>query len=138
MLQFMGSQRVGHDCVTELHRTELQYWSSQVALVVKNLPANARDAGSIPVLEDPQEKGMAIHPSILAWRIPWTEYARNHNIWASQVQLVKNPPASAEDVRDMGLISGLGRSPGGGHGNQLQYTWQENPHGKRSLVGYIP
>ena len=68
MLFFLGSKRVGHDCVTELHRTELQYWSSQVALVVKNLPANARDAGSIPVLEDPQEKGMATHSSMLDWK----------------------------------------------------------------------
>ena len=34
--------------------------------------------------------------------------------------LVKNPLANAGDVRDAGLISGLGRSPGGGHGNPLQ------------------
>ena len=34
---------------------------------------NARDLGSIPGLEDPLEKGMAAHSSILAWRIPWTE-----------------------------------------------------------------
>ena len=33
---------------------------------------------------------------------------------------VKNQPANAGDVRDVGLISGLGRSPGGGHGNPLQ------------------
>ena len=44
--------------------------------VVKNPPANAghaRDAGSIPGLENPLEEGMATHSSILAWRIPWTE-----------------------------------------------------------------
>ena len=41
--------------------------------------------------------------------------------------VVKNPPADAGDVRDVGLILGLGRSPGGGHGNQLQYSCQENP-----------
>ena len=44
--------------------------------MVKNLPASAgdiRDVGSIPGQEDPLEKGMATHPSILAWRIPWTE-----------------------------------------------------------------
>ena len=35
--------------------------------------------------------------------------------------VVKNPPANAGDVRDAGLIPGLGRSPGGGHGNPLQY-----------------
>ena len=52
--------------------------------------------------------------------------------------VVKNPPASAEDVRDTGLIPGLGRSPGGGHGNPLQYSCLENPHGQRSLAGYSP
>ena len=47
---------------------------------------------------------------------------------ASQVALVvKNPPVNAEDVRDVGLIPGSGRSPGGGHGNPLQYYCQENP-----------
>ena len=39
---------------------------------------------------------------------------------------------------DLGLIPGLGRSPGGGHGNPLQYSCLENPHGQRSLAGYIP
>ena len=51
-------------------------WASQEVLVVKNLPAkagNVRDAGLIPGLEDPLEKGMATHSSILAWKIPWTE-----------------------------------------------------------------
>ena len=46
------------------------------ALVVKNLPASARDIrdmGSILGWEDSLEKGMAIHSSIHAWRIPWTE-----------------------------------------------------------------
>ena len=41
--------------------------------------------------------------------------------------MVKNPLASAVDVRDMGLISGSERSPGGGHGNPLQYSCLENP-----------
>jgi len=36
---------------------------------------------------------------------------------------------SACNVGDLGLISGLGRSPGGGHGNPLQYSCLENPHG---------
>ena len=39
---------------------------------------------------------------------------------------------------DLGSISGLGRSPEGGHDNLLQYSCLENPHGKRSLVGYSP
>ena len=49
----------------------------QVALVVKNLPANAGDVRDVWVCslgqEDPLEKEMATHSSILAWRIPWTE-----------------------------------------------------------------
>ena len=66
-LQSMGSQRVGHDWATSLSKQ-----ASQVALIVKNLPANA----------------------------------------------------------DVGLISGLGRSPGGGHGNSLLYSCLENPRDK--------
>ena len=41
--------------------------------------------------------------------------------------MVKNLPASAEDVRDADSTPGLGRSPGGGHGNPLQYSCLENP-----------
>ena len=41
--------------------------------------------------------------------------------------VVKNPPANAEDIRDRGLIPGLGRSPGEGNGNSLQYSCQESP-----------
>ena len=39
----------------------------------------------------------------------------------------KEPPASAGDTRNAGLIPELGRSSGGGHGNQLQYSCLENP-----------
>ena len=46
----------------------------------------------------------------------------------SQVALVvKNPPACSRDIRDRGLIYGLERSPGGGHGNALQYSCLEDP-----------
>ena len=41
--------------------------------------------------------------------------------------MVKNSPAKAGDIRDMGLIPGSGRSPGGGHGNPPQYSCLENP-----------
>ena len=47
-----------------------------MALVVKSPPANAgdvRDGGLIPGSEEPLEEGMAVHSSILVWRIPWTE-----------------------------------------------------------------
>ena len=53
--------------------TDTTYWASQVTQMVKNLPAvwetQVRSLG----WKDPLEKGMAMHTSILAWRIPWTE-----------------------------------------------------------------
>ena len=57
--------------------------------------------------------------------------------------MVKNMPANARDLRDMGPIPGSGRSPGGGHGNPLQYSclgdpmdsgaWQATVHGVAEL-----
>ena len=47
------------------------------------------------------------------------------NLFGSTV--VKNLPASSGDVRDVGLISGSGRSPGIGNGSLLQYSCLENP-----------
>ena len=41
--------------------------------------------------------------------------------------MAKNRPANAGDIRDLGSISGLGRSPGGENGNPLQYSCLENP-----------
>ena len=53
---------------------------------------------------------------------------------ASQVVLVvKNPPARAGDVRDMGSIPGSGRSPEGGYGNPLRYFCLENPMDRGAL-----
>ena len=54
--------------------------------------------------------------------------------WFSSKESVCNVGAT----RNMSLIPGLARSPGGGHGNSLQYTCLENPRGQRSLVGYSP
>jgi len=45
---------------------------------------------------------------------------------------------SACNEEDLGLIPRLGRSLAGGHGNPLQYSCLENPHGQKSLVGYSP
>ena len=63
---------------------------SQVVLVVKNLPVNSgdlRDSGLIPGWEDPLEEGTATHPSVLAWRIPWTEEATVHRVTKSWTRL---------------------------------------------------
>ena len=60
-----------------------------------------------------------LNPSLLSWH-QW-----------------QRPPADVGDIRDVGLTPGLGRSPGGGHGNPLQYSCLENLQGQRSLVGYV-
>ena len=63
------------DLVYPLHLYIL-VWASQVALVVKNLPVSIEDVKRRVrslVWEDPLEKEMATHSSILAWRIAWTE-----------------------------------------------------------------
>ena len=54
------------------------------------------------------------------------------------VLVVKNPPANAGDIRDAGLIPGLGRSPGGGNGNPLQYSCLENPMDRGAWRATVP
>ena len=54
------------------------------------------------------------------------------------VLVVNYPPAKSEDIRDMGSIPGLGRSPGGGHGNPLQYSYLENPMDRGAWWSTVP
>ena len=51
--------------------------------------------------------------------------------------MVKNLPANAGDVRDVGSIPRWGRSPGGGHGNPLQYSCLENPMDRGILQAIV-
>ena len=77
----------------------------------------------------------------------WEVTAQGHSVLSDevqrllqpQIQLVKNPPASAADARDAGSIPGSGRSPGGGHGNPPQYSCLESPMDRGALrAGYGP
>ena len=54
------------------------------------------------------------------------------------VLVVNNAPVNAGDIRDLGSVLGLGRYPGGGHGNPLQYSCLENPmdRGDRQAIVY--
>ena len=109
--------------------------------------------------EDPLEKEMATHSSILSWREPWTEEpgglqsmgsqkVRHH--WTTNTftlrelwPLIDFPggsdgKASAYSAGDPGSIPGLGRSPGEGNGNWLQYfawkiPWTEEPGRLQSM-----
>ena len=51
--------------------------------------------------------------------------------------MVKNMPANVGDIKDKSLIPGLGRSPGGGHGNLLQYSCLENPMNREAWRGTV-
>ena len=100
-----------------------------------------RVAAEISALKDPTKLNTKIAPQLLTQKkvvgkevgIPGRGYCgSNHSMWtkkkkkklpASQVALVaKNSPANAEDTRDTGSISGLGRSPGAVIGYTLQYS----------------
>ena len=52
--------------------------------------------------------------------------------------MVKNPPVNAGDTGDSGSIPGLGRPPGGGNGNPLQYSCLENPMDSRAWQTTVP
>ena len=66
------------------------------------------------------------HPPILCYRLPLGLNGKDFFT------------CSAGAAGDLGSIPGLGRCPGGGHGNPLQCSCLENPYGQRSLVGYSP
>ena len=72
----MRSQKVGYNLVTK--------GDSPIAQMVKNLPAMQETQVQSLGQEDPLEKGMAVHSSILAWRIPWTEKPRRLQSVGSQ------------------------------------------------------
>ena len=59
--------------------------TSLVVQVVKNLPSMQETSFQSLGPEDPPEKGMATHSSILAWRIPWTEEPAGYSPWGPRV-----------------------------------------------------
>ena len=95
----------------------LQYSrASLVAQLVKNPPAMRETWVRSLGWEDPLEKGKATHSSVLAWRIPWTEYPWGFPGGSAGKQSTSN----AGDAGDADLTPELRRSPGGGNGYPLQ------------------
>ena len=109
-LQFTGSQRVGHSWVTSLSL-------SFTFLEIYNV-----NAWTLYIFYIWRTKF-----TFALYKL-YTFYSIYEVLWASQVALVvKNLPANSGDLREVDSIPGLGRSPGRGHGNPLQYSCLENP-----------
>ena len=92
--------------------------------MVKNPPAYAgdiRDVGSIPGLGISPGEGNGNPPQHSCLKNPMDR----GDWWATVHRVVKNLPANAGDAKDMDLIPGSGRSPGGGTDNPLQYSCLE-------------
>ena len=103
-------------------------WASQVALEVKNLPANAGDMALIPGSGRPPGggNGNPLRYSCLENAMDRGWRTTVHAVSKSRTQLKRPSTANVADI-DLGSVPGLGGSPGGRHGNLLQYSCLENP-----------
>ena len=100
--------------------TYVYTWASLVAQLVKNLSAMQETPVQSWVRKFPWRRARLPTPVFLGF--PGDTDSKE----------------SACNVRDLGLIPGLGRSLAGGHSNPLQYSCWASPHGQRSLAGYSP
>ena len=106
MLQSMGSQRVGHNWLIE--------WEEEGKWLIES--KKGQWTGGLDGVKELVKYGCK--------RVKWIEISSQR---VFQVALmVKNPPANVEDAWVPGLIPGLGRCPGEGNGNPLQYSCLEN------------
>ena len=95
----------------------LDLGASQVAQLVKNPPALQKTPVRFLGQEDPLEKDRLPTPVFMGFPVGSVS------------------KESAYNAGDLDSIPGLGRSPGGGHGNPLQYACLENPHGQKDPGG---
>ena len=92
------------------------------------------DSGIVPV----SLASAALGSRFFTTALPKKTYSKDRSTSVSDsvsrgfVLVVKDPPANAGDIRDAGLIPGLGRYPGGWHSNPLQYSCLENPMDRRA------
>ena len=116
-----GNTGLVRDCYFKLHWSHLaNTWASLVVQLVKNPPATQETLVRFLGREDPVEKDRLPTPGFLGFS-GGSDGKESNPQWG-----------------EPGLIPELGTSPRGGHGNPLQYSCLENPHGQRSLVGYSP
>ena len=131
-LQTVGSRRVGLDRATSLSLFPFMHWRRKWQPTPVFLPGESEGRGSLvgcrlwgrtesETTEATSQQRLIIYPKCL----------QSKGFPGGTV--MKNPSASAGDA---GSILGLGRSPGGGNGNPLQYSCLGKSHGQRSLAGY--
>ena len=113
-------------------------WTTEDEMVGWHHRLNGHGFGwTLGVGDDREAWHAAIHGVTKSWTrlSDWTELNRCINLGSPGGSDGKE---SACNVGDLDSIPGLGRSPGGGHGNPLQYSCLESPHGQRGLAGYRP
>ena len=135
-LPSMGLHRVGHDLselaaarlvITLLPRSThlLISWLQSPSTVLLE-PQKIKSATVFTVFPSICHKVMG--PGAMIFALSNYLLGTGLSMEASYTTLaVKNPPADGGDIRDADSIPGSGRSPGGGHGNPLQYSYLENP-----------
>ena len=130
-----------HQAPPSLAFSKQEHWSGLP------FPSPMHESGKVKV-KSPSHVQLSVTPWTAAYQAPPSIGFSRQEYWSGvplpslrnkprikQIKQVKNLLASAGDT---GSIPGLGRSPGGGHGNPLQYSCLENPHEQRSLAGHSP
>ena len=122
--------------------------SAKVTRVINAAAATAKSLQLCPTLcnsTDGSPPGSPVPGILQARTLEWVAIAFSESLMADPQPMGfpggssgKNPPVNAGGLRDVGSIPGLGRVPGGEHGNPLQYSCLENPYTQRSLVGCGP
>ena len=126
-------------------------WAEECCYQLQGFPCGSDGKGSTCQCRRPK-----VHPWVrkISWRRKWQltpvflpgEFHRQRSLAGYNFRVEhfggflggSDGKESTCNVGDLASIPGLGRSPGGGHGNPLRYSCLENPHGLRSLEGYSP
>ena len=114
--------------LSEINRMNVQRSNraSEVAQMAKNLSAMQETRVQCLGWVDPlEEKGMATHPSVLAWEVPWTEEPSNDSFRPHGLHSPWNSPGQNPGVGSLCLLQGIfptqGRNPGLPHCRQILY-----------------
>ena len=144
VIQSMGSQRVGHDLWTEHNNKYMQYVCVCVQylyMVVCSFTyyTHTHTRASLVAQLGKNICLQCRRPKFNSWvgKIPW-RMDRLPTIVFLGFPGASDSKESTCNARDLCQILVLRRSPGGGHGNPLQYSSLQKSHGQRSLAGYSP